>query len=75
MCKGKPGVFPGHLVENTEDGKRCGDPKFHFKMGVKCRAVGNYKAKVGGAGAVVAVVKGAGSKWQACVGKVRRLEA
>jgi hypothetical protein len=46
VCKGKPGVFPGHFVENTDDGKRCGDPSMHFKMGVRCRAVGNYKAKV-----------------------------
>ena len=45
VCKGQAGSFPGHFVENTEDGQRCGDPSQHFKMGVKCRALGNYTAK------------------------------
>eukprot|EP00045_Choanoeca_perplexa_P005286 m.44675 g.44675 ORF g.44675 m.44675 type:complete len:707 (-) comp13040_c0_seq1:88-2208(-) len=45
VCQGTSGSFPGHTVENTEDGQRCGDPAMHFKMGVKCRALGNYEAK------------------------------
>eukprot|EP00730_Choanoeca_flexa_P001222 TRINITY_DN10536_c0_g2_i1.p1 TRINITY_DN10536_c0_g2~~TRINITY_DN10536_c0_g2_i1.p1 ORF type:complete len:638 (+),score=208.51 TRINITY_DN10536_c0_g2_i1:99-2012(+) len=45
VFNGSTGMFPGHAVENTADNKRCGDPSMHFKMGVKCRALGNYNAR------------------------------
>ncbi|EDQ89267.1 uncharacterized protein MONBRDRAFT_8311 [Monosiga brevicollis MX1] len=48
VCKGKNGCFPGHFVEDTATGQRCGDPSLHFKMGVKCRALGNYTAQAPG---------------------------
>lgn len=44
VCNGKTGSFPAMFAENTVTGKRCG-PKAVL-AGFRCRAVGNYTAKV-----------------------------